>query len=553
MSDLLKSALVALLLVLLALALNAGVFGASWRWDDTQILLHAHQYSIWQDFTRPEVWQQFSPANLTPLLILSFEVDLILFGLNPVAFYLHQVLALAAGAFMLFMCLRLWCDNFFAIVGSVLFLAGLPVMLVAEQLMTRHYAEGLVLALLALYGFVRHLRTGQRSALVLAVIMYALACTAKEVYVPLPALLLFLPEGGTRRRIRAVLPFFAVTVFYALWRFYMLSSLSGGYADSSSYLSAAFIAQVLQSFAGFPALLIGPRWPLAIFLYLALLVGYLFIRRRTSWLSLLTMALVLLPLAPLVSSPGITLADRYLFVVWAALSYSIAYIANTVCLSVLDHNGRPLAAAVLTVVPLLLILVLWQSVPVRQTLADVGKEFDVQGEFIWQQDASVGFVPSGNVLPAFWFVTGMRDFKAGLGAGTSPQPVVDDWYLADSGVDRLFIWQRDCECMADISAQVPQRLAEVESGLRAEAPLTLRYAYQGGYFSWEFGPYPAGTYHVVSDVVGVIPAPPAGQLRATLADNAPFYLRYTSPEGWFTYSELQHIVRDGPEVTWSRE
>jgi len=96
MLNLLKIVLAALALLALTLVVNAGVFDANWRWDDTQILLHSHQYSFWQDFTRPQVWQQFSPANLTPWLIFSFEVDMILFGLTPAAFYLHQLLAIAA-------------------------------------------------------------------------------------------------------------------------------------------------------------------------------------------------------------------------------------------------------------------------------------------------------------------------------------------------------------------------------------------------------------------------------------------------------------------------
>ncbi|MDP2381037.1 MAG: hypothetical protein Q8M35_11250, partial [Pseudohongiella sp.] len=213
-------------LLLLAVLLNAGVFSAGWRWDDPSILLHAHQFSIVQDVLDPAVWQQFSPANLTPLLILSMEIDLILAGMSPWFFYLHQVSLLAAAAFLLFVLLRLWCEFRFAVAGSVLFLCGLPTMMVAEQLMTRHYAEGLVLALLALYGFVRYLRTGALSILVLAVLAYVLAVMAKEVYVPLPAMLLCLPEASWQKRVRASAPFFGVLLFYALWRSWMLPSVT---------------------------------------------------------------------------------------------------------------------------------------------------------------------------------------------------------------------------------------------------------------------------------------------------------------------------------------
>lgn len=91
--------LAAAFLLALAVLLNMGVLSAGWRWDDPSILLHAHQFSIIQDVLDPAVWQQFSPANLTPLLILSLEIDLILAGLSPWFFYLHQLMLLAAAAF----------------------------------------------------------------------------------------------------------------------------------------------------------------------------------------------------------------------------------------------------------------------------------------------------------------------------------------------------------------------------------------------------------------------------------------------------------------------
>ncbi|MDP2282678.1 MAG: hypothetical protein Q8L06_00955, partial [Pseudohongiella sp.] len=126
-------------LLLLAVLLNAGVLSASWRWDDPSILLHAHQFSIMQDVLDPAVWQQFSPANLTPLLILSMEIDLILAGMSPWFFYLHQLSLLAAAAFLLFVLLRLWCEFRFAVAGGVLFLCGLPNLLVFVIVLCREF------------------------------------------------------------------------------------------------------------------------------------------------------------------------------------------------------------------------------------------------------------------------------------------------------------------------------------------------------------------------------------------------------------------------------
>ncbi|MBC52389.1 MAG: hypothetical protein CMQ34_00985 [Gammaproteobacteria bacterium] len=565
MTNLPRAALAALLLLALVLLVNSGVFGANWRWDDTQILLHSHQYSFWQDFLRPEVWQQFSPANLTPWLIFSFEVDMILFGLTPAAFYVHQLLAIAAAALMLYLCLGLWCRPMFAAAGAVLFVVGLPTMLVAEQLMTRHYIEGLVFALIAVYAFVWYLRTGKLWLCLLALLMYALAVTAKEIYVPLPALLLLLPDADWRRRIIASLPFFAVTLIYALWRGYMLGSFSGGYVDSSEYLSPAFMGDVIASFVTFPALLTGALWPVFVVLVGGLWLAYGVAQRRVPWRALLIAALVLLPLVPLVRSPGIVLADRYLLLPWVLLSFSLVWCADRVAAS-LDwqrlnaatlglkpwHGKTALGMSPWLVLPLIAVVTLSHAVPVRQTVATVGTEFDVQADFIWGNEDTRAFVPSGNVLPAYWFVMGLSNLKQRISGQGSPLPVVDDVYLAEQDVDLLYTYDAGCQCMRDISGDIPARLAAYRQRLRPDAELSLSYDYQQGYFSWQFGPWQEGSYHVVSDTLGVLPLPPAGQLRVTLADNAPFYLRYTSPEGWVTYSQLNHVVHNGVAVEWSR-
>ncbi|MDO9477513.1 MAG: hypothetical protein Q7L07_12450 [Pseudohongiella sp.] len=559
MSKPLQLLAIAASLLLLAVLLNAGVLSASWRWDDPSILLHAHQFSIMQDVLDPAVWQQFSPANLTPLLILSMEIDLILAGMSPWFFYLHQLSLLAAAAFLLFVLLRLWCEFRFAVAGGVLFLCGLPTMMVAEQLMTRHYAEGLVLALLALYGFVRYLRTGALGILTLAVLAYVLAVMAKEVYVPLPAMLLCLPESSWQRRVRASAPFFGVLLFYAVWRSWMLPSVTGGYVDSTSYFSAAFLQQVVASYLSFPRLLSGGTWPLFMLLYLLLIGYYLRQKYRHSqqtshshvpsvWplFSLLTAALVLLPLAPLVQSPGIVQADRYLFALWAALSFSMAFFAGRFA----DGRSRPWLLAGLG---MLAVLSLVHALPARQAMADVGKAFDVQGEFVWQQNDSVAYQPSAEVLPALWFVTGLVELKRGINSGTSPVVVVDDIYLAQANGKALFAYDPQCICMRDQSADAEMRRQQLAASLRPLAPMSVQFDYQQSTVTWQFGPYTDGVYQLVSDRIGVIPAPPQGQMRAILAEGANFYVRYQSPEGWQSYSDAFLIKHNGPAINWVRE
>jgi hypothetical protein len=107
--------------------------------------------------------------------------------------------------------------------------------------------------------------------------------------------------------------------------------------------------------------------------------------------------------------------------------------------------------------------------------------------------------------------------------------------------------------MRDVSSTIVERYISHQEQLDQQAALTLDFAYQDGYFSWQFGPYEEGSYQVVSEVIGVIAAPRSGRLRVTLPEQAVFYLRYTAPQGWTTYSDAQLIVHDAPRTQWRRE
>lgn len=540
--------LLSVLLLATGLALHGSVLDANWRWDDPQVLLHAQQYSILHDFVRPEVWQQFSPANLTPWLILSLEVDLILFGVQTTGFYLHHLLALAAAATGLYFCLRLWTGRLASVVGGLLFLIGTPSWFVAEQLMTRHYIEGLVFAELAVIAFVLFLRTGRICLLPMGALSYLLAVTAKEIYVPLVLLLPFLREGLPMARVRAALPYLLVAGVYVLWRWWMLGSFGGGYTEAGDYLQSGLIQSVLSSFSRFPALLLGEWWWTAGLALLALLLGVIYFESPGFIVpGAVLLALVLLPLVPLVNWPGIVSPDRYLLLPWVVFSFAVAWAADRVY-----RHGQFLHLPLLGAGLVLLLLCYRYGSEQRAILAVVADEFDVQAEFLWQQDEQSAFLPSANVLPTFWFVTGLQQFKREIMPGsTVPRAIVDPIYLGED-YQVLYSYQNACRCMQDISASLPERRLAFQANRRQQAPLSLEFSYQQGIFAWEFGPYEQGSYHVVSELLGVIPASRAGRLRVTLTENTPFYVRYTAPEGWVSYSSQQRVQHHAGTVSWQR-
>ena len=233
-----------LILVFLLLLLPFGrfyqVLFGYWRWDDSAILLQLLKNPAWKYFGIPRVYQLLSCANLTPWVMLSYQGDLTLFGLNPSAFYFHHLLSLACIAVAGYYFLLLWVDKKFAFFGVVLFVIGAPVATVMQQLMTRHYLEGLLFAILALSCFVLFLRRGKYYYLIAGVIFYLLSMTTKEIYVPLVCLLPWIPERTVKVRLKAMLPFVIVVFFYASWRQYMLGSFIGGYAaDPHDFISSA--------------------------------------------------------------------------------------------------------------------------------------------------------------------------------------------------------------------------------------------------------------------------------------------------------------------------
>lgn len=506
-----------------------------WRFDDPAILLHAHAYSWLENLANPEIWRFFSSANFTPLVIGSFQLDLFLFGFNPRFFYVHQVLVLTLCAFLIAKCLSLWCRRGFALTGGLLFLTGLPVMFVAESLMTRHYAEGLLFALIAIYGFVRFLRGGSSWNLFVSACAYALSCMAKEVFVPLPFLLLCVPDTSTYRRVVACAPFFVILILYTLWRSYMLPNLVGGYAELTNYLEPAFLLEVVRSFARFPKLLTGTFWWLALFAFSATLVTYLINTRRLPWRATIIAILILAPLTPLVSWPGIHQADRYLFVVWAAISFAVAFMVD-------QSRSRWVAISL----PVIALTSLAHAIPVRNDLVAKATEFELQGEFIFSNSSENGILLSPNVAGAFWYISSLQTLKSHLGLGESPIAIVDEIYLKEqhSNAKHFWEWQADCGCVSNVTSSIERRLATFDSRRRPSAPIEIQYTYQNGTFSWEFGPWTSGTWTVLSDTFGKIRLPHRGDLSFPIGDNTAFFVQYVAPDGWITYSEPLRIHGD---------
>jgi hypothetical protein len=548
-----NKALVFLLIFAVCMLLFGSNLNGFWRSDDTAILYHMLQYSVPEYFFSPQAWRELSTANLTPWLSLSFAIDYGLAGLAPSFFYAHQLIVISITAWLLFVLLSRKFHVGFALLGALLFLSGTPTARVASQLMTRHYAEGLLFSLLA-YLFYLHWQTQQKSRhLVICLFFYAMAMTAKEIYVPLGVLFLLLLKGSPSEKLSQGWSFVILMLLYIFWRSFMLNTVVGGYTENPQYLTVSYWQTAAATFLSFPRILLGSNWQIITAISAAPLLFSVFFYRKNIFMILLLSALVLIPLMPLIIFPGINNADRYLYLPWFFLAVALSVFSAQ--LHLLLHEKVPLKILAPASTGLALILLgfpLYNSFESNRARTIRLAESDEQVRFIWENDNSVSFFPVGSISSTYWLIRSAGRIMALENPGrTIPVTITDERFLSE---DRpLFEYSRDCQCMVDISSSIAERVREFQAMLRPNEALELSILNEQGTLTWSFGPRRPGRYRLVTNTRGSLNAPREGAVRTGVNEDTEFYLRFTSSEGWITYSPLLTIKADGTPTVWTRE
>ena len=538
-------------IVLVAVFLHSGGLDGHWRWDDPQILRQIIEQGAFASFVEPGSYIQYQRGQLTPWLLLSFQLDWWLFGPEPFGFYLHQLIALSLAALLVFAVGRQWMGSGLSCVAAMLFLAGSPLAYISEQLMTRHYIEGLIFALISLYMYTRCLDGPSIGRWTISVICYLLAVTCKEVYVPLVLLLPFIPRGSVKARLRLLLPFVVVAVLYTLWRVYMLDSLIGGYEGAFAVDFSQFALAVATAFLSIPELLFPAFFPISVFICLAVVLSGVTIVRANSMRLLYFAGLLLAPLAPLVIVPGLVAPDRYFLAPWAGLSFMIpCLVSKSVAGISVSTPAKSMAIKSLSGSALIVIvsISLYGS---RQHLVErivpAAAQWDAHARFLLSHNSSVAYIPGPHVLASFWFVTRMNDILPHLKRRAEiPVAILDPIMLADTD-GPVYVYAGGCRCMEEASGEMlAQYLTQMENVL--EMPLKIELSWQRASqgtepspFRWKLGPWREGEFRLISSSVGNLLLPPEGYLPATSLEMetsfaAPFIVKYTSPEGWVTYS-----------------
>lgn len=489
--------------VLLAatLLLHGSALDGFWRWDDGAHLGSVARYSAWEYFFIPELTRSLAGgAHVTPWNPFFYKINLMLFGLHPQGHYAHLLVLIAMGSTLFYAVLRQWLPWLSALAGALALLLGKPTIHIAQGLMHGHYATGLIFSLLAILGWVRFLNGGRAAWLWLATFAYLLATTCKEVYVPLVALLPFLPAGSLRQRLRALWPFVLVALFYVGWRYAVLGHLLGGYRPGGEGFDAH---HAMRQLAAIPQLLTGTRMAgsveLAIFSILFVLAAW---RKRINWPLLVVLAgMTLLPLVPLTTFPGIYHPDRYLFVFWVMLAGSIAVI----------WPAKPDAYVALFLGAMLLVLMGVEHIREEKRLKSDLAYWDTLYRAVLSTDARQQGIYIGPDDDGYrsLVLTGAQSARILLEPDTAMgMPVL----LADSifAGEIMFSakWHKQAFLQYDAGKMVPlspEGLAEVSNkwsgflarGLDKEIRVDIRY--ENDMLHWKVGPYP-GQYFVLSNI-----------------------------------------------------
>jgi hypothetical protein len=540
------------LLSLLTYLVFGDVLAANWRADDTQILAHALRHNVLDNFFNPEVWRQLSPANLTPWVVASFEIDLLLFGLSPIGFYTHQLVAISLVAIACFMLLRLWLEQRFAFAAALIFLLGLPTTAAANNLMTRHYVEGLLFACLAVYFCVRYLRQGLSKHLVAAAVAYALAISAKEIFVPLVFLIPLLAEGPNRYRVKAFSAFFIVSVAYTFWRGFMLEGLVGGYTAPSQLLNTDYLMTVLRFMFGIPALLLGEYWPVLSLFYLLALVLVVAKSKRAVAMVFGILALELLPLVPIANISGIAYPGRYYLLIWFTFCFSGGFCFKAIEGTLLNRVTPVQSKLVLfALISIVVVYLLTSRHQFSTAIAPANAEFDVQAEFIWEEGDDKYFIPSDRLLSAFWFVRGLQEIKKFDRVDSSmPNIILDQMFLSGT-TQPLYEFDYDCVCMLNVSETLKSRIEIQQALTDPNGAMQVEMSFQNNVFKWNFGPYIDNDYYIFSDYIGVVRFPNQGEfLFYDIEGPLEVRVGHFPPNGLKTYSGIMLIEQGAAPVTW---
>jgi len=336
-----------------------------------------------------------------------------------------------------------------------------------------HYVESIALSIASAALFAVAMRRGRTLPAILSGVLYLLAMLAKEIAVPLPAVLFVLPECDARARLRGLVPHAAALAVYLAWRRAILGELLGGYgwtfgAGGAMSLARGTAASLLRTLAG-PQLGFGVA-------FLVLLLCGIALRVRSAsnaGAMLVAAAAAVLPILPVAAH----YENRFAIGAWLCAAILFAAGVDTL-------RRRRLAAALLIAAPLVGLLVnrqQWKSeFNLAKRMSDEGRIFAAidPGDVI-----RMPAIPPGEMYQLAWFKVFM------LHGPTGTAWFADDLYLCSGQRPRrVFGFDERTREVREITADIESIARRYCASIRDE-PLQphFQFQHQRHLLTWELG------------------------------------------------------------------
>ncbi|HSY51622.1 MAG TPA: hypothetical protein VLC46_22660 [Thermoanaerobaculia bacterium] len=521
-------AALALLLTVVAIVVYRKVLRLWWMFDDPYHLGLLGGTKVTELATRA-FWHQFARPLFTPLFFASLKLDLALFGANAERLYLHQLLAFALIPPLFYLALRLWLRTSLAFAAAFMAIFGVPVASVVSLLMLRHYIEGAVFALASVLLFVRGLRGDRYSLAIASAVLFLAAMFCKEIYVPLIAILVAIPESTPRQRIRLLIPHAVAAALYGVARIAMVGIGVGsyGWAVETEKRSAVLATLPLRAFAQ----LIGERRGIAAVLPAAIVICILIVAirfRRSVPLMLIGLASALLPIIPVAAQ----LQPRWSFVLWLLVIAAAAF----------APRAMPRVGTAVFAVAFIAAIAIHRTEWPRmfredKRMSDEARVVAMLGPDDVLRNPSTPAVTMAQ-LESFTHAAGKAYY--------------DDLPLCEGRrVGRIFAYDEGAREVREMPyAILSQSCAAVRPG--AALSVRMNFADDGSMF-WTTGPYTRGQYtFILSDGLIAYDVPRAAGFREPGLDRFNLRVRYVAPEGWRTYSPILPVDVHGKPVVFER-
>jgi hypothetical protein len=539
---LLEATLLVLVLAGVA-ALYADATKLSWTYDDAFLLRVVGSAEVDDYFVSPTFWRSMPAQMFVPLLLVWYEGGSRAVDDADGGFYIPAIALLLTALLAVFAALRLWVGAVESLAGVAMIGLGPPVVSLVTQLMATHYLIALGFVALSVGAFTKALRSRSLAWATVSALFYLCAMLAKEVAIPLPALLLLLtwrrpswgrlPAGPT-----FAIPHGMALILYFAWRKAMIGVFLGGYGWATTRDT---VLPLLRSLPRQWATSIAPpqTW-IAVLLALVLLVPIaLRLRsRRFAFALLLALGAAILPVLPVSRE----MQPRYVFASWVTL-----VVFFVVAVQAWPPKMRALCCAIAVAVVAIAQRAEWRDV------YPTAERMSAEARFVLT-------APPGATLrlprtpPAA--MGELQFLRAAEGSAPGLQWFYDDLYLC-AGRHRgrqLYEYSAARHAMVDVTPAAEGIARRYCASVRDDVPLQADFRFENGTLHWTFGPYERGTWHVVfGEGVQAFIVP---RRDAYILGNMPgiaLRVRYDAPEGWVTYSpEIALDFVKEPRKRWSR-